>query len=72
MDEKELIKGLEDVGCSRDQAARICSLYKAGSYREILHQLKMQRCALMDAMHESQRKVDRMDFLIRKQEEMFS
>ena len=33
-----------------------------------LHQMKVQRCTLIEQMHESQRKVDRMDFLIRNQE----
>ena len=30
--------------------------------------MKVQRCILVEQMHESQRKVDYMDFLIRKQE----
>ena len=30
--------------------------------------MKKQRCKLMDAMHESQKKVDRMDYLIYHQE----
>ena len=46
----------------------IQGLSEAGSYDEVLHQMKVQRCVLIDEMHESQRKVDRMDFLIRNQE----
>ena len=65
---EQLIQGLSDAGCSTETAERIGSLYEAGSYREMLHQMKVQRCVLVDAMHESQRKVDRMDFLIRNQE----
>ena len=65
---EQLIQGLSDAGCSTETAERIGSLYEAGSYREMLHQMKVQRCVLIDAMHESQRKVDRMDFLIRNQE----
>jgi len=30
--------------------------------------MKVQRCTLVEQMHESQRKVDYMDFLIRNQE----
>ena len=64
MDTKEqLIQGLSDAGCEQ-----IGSLYETGSYREMLHQMKVQRCTLIEQMHESQRKVDRMDFLIRNQE----
>ena len=65
---EQLIKGLSDAGCSTETAERIGTLYEAGSYQEMLHQMKMQRCVLIDKMHESQRRVDRMDFLIRNQE----
>ena len=69
MDGKEqLIQGLSDAGCSVETAERIGALYEAGSYGEVLHQMKVQRCMLIDRMHESQRRVDRMDFLIRNQE----
>ena len=65
---EQLIQGLSDAGCSEEAAERIGSLYETGSYDEMLHQMKIQRCVLVDQMHESQRKVDRMDFLIRKKE----
>ena len=74
MDTKEqLIQGLSDAGCTMEAAEQIGSLYETGSYREMLHQMKLhqmkvQRCTLIEQMHESQRKVDRMDFLIRNQE----
>ena len=65
---EQLIQGLSDAGCSVETAERIGTLYEAGSYGEVLHQMKVQRCMLIDRMHESQRRVDRMDFLIRNQE----
>ena len=65
---EQLIQGLSAAGCSVETVERIGILYEAGSYDEVLHQMKMQRCRLIDEMHESQRKVDRMDFLIRDQE----
>ena len=65
---EQLIQGLSDAGCSAETAKRIGSLYEAGSFNEVLHQMKLQRCVLIDEMHESQRRVDRMDFLIRHQE----
>ena len=65
---EQLIQGLSDAGCSAKAAEQIGSLYETGSYREMLHQMKVQRCTLIEQMHESQRKVDRMDFLIRNQE----
>ena len=69
MDTKEqLIQGLSDAGCTMEAAEQIGSLYETGSYREMLHQMKGQRCILIDEMHDRQRKVDRMDFLVRQQE----
>ena len=65
---EQLIQGLSDAGCSLDTAVRIGTLYETGSYDEVLHQMKVQRCMLIDEMHESQRRVDRMDFLIWNQE----
>ncbi|MBQ6527869.1 MAG: hypothetical protein IJI38_05040 [Clostridia bacterium] len=65
---EELARALTDTGCSSETVARICSLYEAGSYGEMLHQMKKMRCVLMADMHESQRRVDRMDFLIHRQQ----
>jgi len=65
---ERLIQGLSEAGCSKETAKRIGILYETGSYDEVLCQMKVQRCALIDEMHESQRRVDRMDFLIRHQE----
>ena len=67
---EQLIQGLCDAGCSTETETveRISRLCEAGSYDEALHQMKVQRCVLIDEMHESQKKVDRMDFLIRNQE----
>lgn len=65
---ERLMQGLKDSGCSEEAAARICSLCSTGNYEEMLHQMKRQRCALVEEMHESQKKVDRMDYLIHMQE----
>ena len=65
---ERLMQGLKDSGCSDEAAARICSLCSAGDYEGMLHQMKKQRCALVEEMHESQKKVDRMDYLIHLQE----
>ena len=62
------IQALRDAGCSREAAERILLLQEAGNSGEALRQMKKQRCLLIERMHESQRKVDRMDLLIRDQE----
>ena len=47
----------------RDEDLR---LYRAGRLEELKKALRKQRCALMDEVHESQRKVDRIDTVIRQ------
>jgi len=41
-------------------------LCRAGRLEELRKALRKQRCALMDEVHESQRKVDRIDTVIRQ------
>ena len=65
---EQLMQGLSDAGCSEKASALICSLFENGRYMEMLHQMKKQRCELIDEMHESQRRVDHMDYLIHAQE----
>ncbi len=65
---EQLMQGLSDAGCSESVSVRICSLFEKGSYKEMLHQMKKQRCELVDEMHDSQRRLDRMDYLIYAQE----
>ena len=68
MDIKQLRTNLADAGCGEDEADRIIRMYESGSRREALRQMKKSRCRLMDQLHESGRKVDCMDFLIRSTE----
>ena len=67
-DKEQLMQGLSDAGCDAAACAAIGSLFEAGNTREMLRRMRMQRCALVEKMHESQRKVDRMDYLIHAQE----
>lgn len=69
MTEKEqLMQGLLDAGCDATACAAIGSLFEAGYTSEVLRRMRLQRCELVDEMHRSQRKVDRMDYLIHTQE----
>ena len=51
-----------------DLAKKARMLYDSGQKAELIRYLKCCRCGLVDEMHESQRKVDRIDYLIRKAE----
>ncbi|MBR4458689.1 MAG: hypothetical protein IKS31_07020 [Clostridia bacterium] len=65
---ERLLQALRDSGCAEEAAAEICSLCSEGRYEEMLRRMRKQRCDLVERMHESQQRVDRMDWLIHMQE----
>ena len=46
------------------QTKDICVLYEAGRMKDVIRTLRCHRCHLMDQLHESQTKVDCLDFLV--------
>ena len=66
MEIKALIENLTDNGCSREGASRAKALYEAKDMDGLIMHLRKYRCDLVEEMHDSQRKVDRMDYLIRQ------
>ena len=68
MELREMIADMSDVGCGFEQEETAMLLYESGQTDELVRYLKKCRCSLMDEMHESQRRVDRMDYLIRRAE----
>ena len=65
MDLKMMIDSLSEIGLTDEQKRTARKLYDTGQNAELIRYLKKCRCGLIDEMHESQRKVDRMDYLIR-------
>ena len=59
---------LMDAGCSDESASFVNGLVQTGRLTDALHEMKVIRCDLMDALHQSQRKVDCLDYLIRQTE----
>ena len=68
MELKAMLDNLVDAGCTKHDAEIAGELYKNGQADELIRFLKKCRCSLIEEMHESQRKVDCMDFLIRRAE----
>ncbi len=67
MDYEEALKaGLEETGTDRETISRAVELYRSGRGKDLVRLLKAQRCGLVEEMHESQRRVDRIDYLIRQ------
>ena len=62
----DMIAAMHDAGCRPDEIAIAELLYQTGSTKELIRYLRKCRSELMEHLHESQRKVDHMDFLIRQ------
>ena len=60
---KQCVRG---IGLSDENAERISALVRDGRNGEAKQKLKILRCQLMDELHACQRKVDRLDWLIRE------
>jgi len=61
-------QNLQDAGCCDSVIKEIISLSESGRGTEALLKMKKDRCRLMDELHESGRRVDCLDFLIRQTE----
>ena len=57
---------MEDAGMSHEAVTKAIELYQRNARDELVRFLRLQRCELVEEMHESQRRVDRMDYLIRQ------
>lgn len=68
MDYERMKQNLSDAGCSETVIREIMALSKNGRIPEALQEMKRDRCRLMDELHESGRKVDCLDYLIRQTE----
>ena len=68
LEQNTIMDSLTDIGFEDEKKREANALYEAGQLEELIRYLKKCRCGLMDEMHESQRKVDRMDYLIRRTE----
>lgn len=64
----DIIAAMHDVGCRPVEITNAELLYQAGRTKELIRHLRRCRCELMEHLHDSQRKVDRMDCLIRQTE----
>ena len=65
-DEQSIIQNLRDIGCGEEAVTRINGMYQAGLIDDTIRSLRAFRCGLMDELHESQSKVDCLDFLVHR------
>lgn len=66
----DIVRNLEDAGCDSDKIVHICRLYDAGQISAAVKALRRHRCGLMDDLHQSQSKVDCLDYLVYQMEKV--
>ena len=57
---------MRDAGCDEQSILRAKAFFTAGAWEELTRCLRFCRCEQMDALHERQRQLDRLDLLIRQ------
>ena len=66
---EKILSNLSDAGCGSDELEHAKQLYEAGDTGDtetLLRYFRKCRSKRMNELHESQRKVDCLDFLIRR------
>ena len=64
LDTKQIIENLEDAGCDEALRQQFSALWFAGDQKGQLRLLTGYRRLLLDEIHESQKKLDCLDYLI--------
>ena len=64
----DLIQNLKDADCKQKTIEEVCQLYDSGQIQDAVKTLRKHRCSLMESLHESQEKVDCLDFLVWRME----
>ena len=63
---------MTDAGCSEAAIERVEQLYEIGASEELIRCLRSCRCAALEEIHEKQKRLDRLDGLIRKTQQDFA
>ena len=63
---EKILINLSDAGCGSEELQKAKQLYEAGDTEALIRYFRKCRCSRMDEFHESQRKVDCLDYLIRQ------
>ena len=62
----KILINLSDAGCGTEELDKARRLYEAGDSEALIRYFRKCRCSRMEELHESQRKVDCLDYLIRQ------
>ena len=66
MELENILMNLSDAGCGDEETKKAVQLYSTGDREALIRFFRKCRCSKMEELHESQRKVDCLDYLIRQ------
>ena len=66
MDLEDILTNLSDAGCGNEELRSAQRLYESGDTDALIRYFRKCRCSRMEELHESQRRVDCLDYLIRQ------
>ena len=64
MSTEELLQNLRDAGCTREDITDFMRCMETGEAKKGMKLLERQRRELLDGIHEGQRKLDCLDYLL--------
>ena len=72
MELENILTNLSDAGCGTEELQKAKKLWESGDTEALIRYFRKCRCSRMEELHESQRKVDCLDYLIRQATKAFS
>ena len=63
---EKILTNLSDAGCDEEELEKAHRLFDTGDSEALIRHFRKCRSGLMEELHESQRKVDCLDYLIRQ------
>ena len=62
--EADLIQNLKDAGCPEELSQQFMESYRSGRIKDGLRLLQQHRRALLDGVHEEERKINCLDYMV--------
>ena len=61
---EDFITTLKDAGCDEELISKCIKKYNDDDLKTLIKSLQCHRCCLLDKLHEEQKKIDWLDYLI--------
>lgn len=62
--EENIERNLIDIGCNQEQIIHFMEIYKKRDLKKMLNFLKCERLQILNEVHQEQKKIDYLDYLV--------